>query len=105
MQRVVIIPEEEFNALLGRFAQLERRLARVERSMAEYVGTEEAMRITGLSRGTLLNWRRQGLIEHKGEGRKVLYLRGDLERMNEEASVPSPAMRRRRQLKQLQPLK
>ena len=91
-----IVTKADLVPIFQQIAELKKENAYLRRGLSAYVGTAEAMRLTGVSRSTLLNWRREGLIEHKGEGRKVLYLRTDLERINDQATVSSQARRKQR---------
>lgn len=87
MERVIIIPEEEFDLLVKDLTLLKKRVENLEKGLAEYVGTAEAMRMTGLSRTSLYGIRKTGRVEWKGEGSKVLYLRSSLEELNEGGRV------------------
>lgn len=77
-------------ATKGDIAEVIKRLERVEqenailrRSLADYIGTGEAMRLTGLCRDALYDLRQAGKVEWKYEGRKVLYLRSSVETYND----------------------
>lgn len=83
MQEVVIIPKTEWLGLVEMQNSLLKRIARLEKGLSEYVGTDEAMKITGIGRDALYNARIANKIEFKYEGRKVLYLRSSLQAYNE----------------------
>lgn len=87
MKRVVLVEEEDFDQLVDQLKQLTKRVDKLEKGLAEYVGTAEAMKMVGLSRGGLDNLRKAGQVEWKGEGRKVLYLRSSLEALNESGKL------------------
>ncbi|QCR24762.1 helix-turn-helix domain-containing protein [Pontibacter sp. SGAir0037] len=83
MQKVVIIPEVEWEQYQQKLIDLEKRLQLLENGLTEYVGTNEACRITGIGRNALYNARIENKIECKYEGRKVCYLRSSLLAYNE----------------------
>jgi hypothetical protein len=79
MQEVLIIDKVEFEALMQQVATLAKRVARLERSLVQWIGTVEASLLTGLHRDTLYSLRKAGKVECRYEGVKVLYLRSSLE--------------------------
>ena len=84
---VVIIPREEWLDWMARQEKLEKKVAYLERGLTAWVGTEEATRVTGLSRSALDAKRKSGTWEYyqdwKKEGAKVLYNRQTLEAWND----------------------
>ena len=70
--------EKRVNELL---APLQRRVQLIEKGLDEWVGTKEALRITGIERRETLQKRAAmagALIESKQEGNRHFYLRSSL---------------------------
>lgn len=88
-----IVTKADLVPLLQRLDKLEKENRFLRKGLAEYVGTNEACRLTGVHRDTLYDLRQRGEVEYKYEGRKVLYLRTSLEAYN-----ASNTPRRRRSL-------
>ena len=79
--------------ILDEFVRLNERFDRIE----EYVGmsdreknkpdnfytTEEAMEILRVSRNTLLNYRKNGILDPANPGKKVLYTAEEINRIKE----------------------
>jgi len=82
MQKVVIIPETEFNSLIARVNELSDKMVVLEQSQSQWLRTHEASQLTGLGRDALYDLRQNGEVEYKHEGRTVLYLRTSLEAYN-----------------------
>lgn len=82
MQKVVIIPEAEFNNLVARVEELSGKVEAMENSQAQWLRTHEAEHLTGLKRDALYDLRQRGEVDYKYEGRTVLYLRTSLEAYN-----------------------
>lgn len=87
MKQILVIEEQEYFELLEQIKQLSKRVEILEKGLTEYVGTAEAMRITGLGRDALYDIRQAGKVEYRFEGRKVLYLRNSLIALTESGKL------------------
>jgi len=89
MQRVIIIPESEWQGLVLKQQQLEKEVSYLKKGLSTWVNTAEAERLTGLKRKALDKRRQDGTwaqgTDWKNEGAKVLYSRTSLEAYNDSA--------------------
>jgi len=94
MQRVIIIPESEWQGIVLKQEQLEKEVQYLKKGLTPWVDTAEAERMLGVSRSYLDARRNEDWEygkQYKKEGRKVLYNRSELEAHND-----SHKIRRRR---------
>lgn len=75
----ILTKEETLLAIEQATAPLLKKIAKLERELNAWVDTRTAMQITGVSRTTLENLRRDKRIECTYEGTKPLYSRLSLQ--------------------------
>ena len=80
--------------ILDEFARLNKRIDRIEEYVGmtdheknkpnNYYNTEEVMGILRVSRNTLLNYRKKGILSSTQPGKRILYSLDDINKMKEQ---------------------
>ena len=70
----------QMQAQINEMHQILREMREASRPRVR-VGTDEAVRITGLHRNTLLKYRREGILSGEINNRKNYYFKDELERL------------------------